>query len=70
MAHLVRFGIALLAMLAAGALFMSWRSDWVWLAAPAVFLAGDVFAEFVFRRLASAAAIREDLEDRVRNPPL
>jgi hypothetical protein len=70
MVHLVRFGIALLAMLATGALFMSWSSGWVWLAAPAVFLAGDRFAEFVFRRLASAAAVREDLEDRVRNFPL
>jgi hypothetical protein len=33
-----------------------------------VFLAGGALAEWVFRRLATPATIREDLEDRVRDP--
>ena len=71
MAQGVRFGITLLALaLAAWSWFMLAPGWLAWFGAPAIFLAGGVVADIVFRRLASRESIRADLEDRVRNPPL
>ena len=40
-----------------------------WIALVAIFGIGSTLAEWTFRRLATPDAIRDDLEDRVRNPP-
>ena len=65
-----RFGIgiafALLAVFAWLRLGGGWMS---WIALVAIFAIGSTLAEWTFRRLAAPDAIRDDLEDRVRNPP-
>jgi hypothetical protein len=55
-------------MIAAGAAFMLLNSGWGGLAALAVFLTAGAGADLAFRRLADASTIRDDFEDRVRNP--
>jgi hypothetical protein len=70
MAQLVRFAIALAgAGLGLIALFVLWPGWTAWAAAAVIVLGGFILAERVFRRLATPEQIREDLEDRVRNPP-
>ena len=70
MAWSVRLAIALLAGLAAVLAFMTIEARWMaLLAALVVFAVGSALAEAASRRLASADALRADLEDRVRNPP-
>src|ERR1700722_13117474 len=39
------------------------QSTWVWIAGLALVVAGGVFAEWVFRRVATPETIRADLED-------
>ena len=68
MAQWVRFGITLAAMLAALAGFMLLPSPWAWIVPFAMLLTGGIVAERLFRRLATPGVIRDDLEDRVRNP--
>jgi hypothetical protein len=44
---------------------------WTWWIVPvAIFVIGGTITEWAFRKLATAEVVREDLEDRVRNPPL
>jgi hypothetical protein len=68
LAQFVRFGITVLGMIAAGAAFMLLDPGWGWLAALALFLAAGAIADLPFRRLGDVQTIRDDLEDRVRNP--
>jgi hypothetical protein len=71
MAQMARLLITLVAMaLAAWSWFALSPSWFAWAAAAGVFVGGSVLAEIIFRRLASPDAVRADLEDRVRNPPL
>jgi hypothetical protein len=69
-AQVIRFGIgiafALLAVFAWLRLGGGWAS---WTALVVIFVIGSTLAEWTFRRLATPDAIRDDLEDRVRNPP-
>lgn len=69
-AQVVRFAIgiafALLAVFAWLRLGGGWAS---WTALVVIFVIGSTLAEWTFRRLATPDAIRDDLEDRVRNPP-
>jgi hypothetical protein len=67
-AQLTRFAITFAAIMAAGAAFMLLDSGWGWLAALAMFFAVGAVADLAFRRLATEAAIAEDLGGRVRNP--
>jgi hypothetical protein len=47
-----------------------WLGSWsAWIVPLIVFVAGGAVAEWIFRRLATPDVIRDDLEDRVRNPP-
>jgi hypothetical protein len=69
LAQWTRFGIAFAAMLAALAGFMILPSPWDWIVPFAILLTGGILAEHLFRRLATPDIIRDDLEDRVRNPP-
>ena len=41
-----------------------------WVLLLLIFLIGGSIAEWMFRKLATREAVRADLEDRVRNPPL
>ena len=68
LAQFVRFAVTVVGMAGAGACFILIGSAWGWLAAIAVLMTSGVVADFAFRRLASPATIRDDLEDRVRNP--
>jgi hypothetical protein len=69
-AQIIRFAIgiafALLAVLAWLRLDGGWAS---WIALVVIFIIGSTLAEWTFRRLATPDVIRDDLEDRVRNPP-
>jgi hypothetical protein len=49
-------------MFAAVAGFIISESTWVWIAGLALVVAGGVFAEWVFRRVATPETIRADLE--------
>jgi hypothetical protein len=70
MAQIVRLAITLLALALAAWSWFALLPSWLaWLAAAVIFLVGGAIAEAAFRRLASPATIRADLEDRVRNPP-
>jgi hypothetical protein len=64
-----RFGIAFAAMLAALAGFMLLPPPWDWIVPFAILPTGGILADRLFRRLATPAVIRDDLKDRVRNPP-
>jgi hypothetical protein len=55
-------------MLAALAGFMILPSPWDCIVSFVILLAGGILAERLFRRLATPAVIRDDLEDRVRDP--
>jgi hypothetical protein len=69
-AQIIRFAIgvafALLAVFAWLRLGGGWAS---WIGLVVIFIVGSTLAEWTFRRLATPDAIRDDLEDRVRNPP-
>ena len=69
-AQIVRFAIgiafAVLAVFAWLRLGGGWAS---WTALIVIFIIGSTLAEWTFRRLATPDEIRDDLEDRVRNPP-
>jgi hypothetical protein len=69
-AQIIRFAIgiafALLAVFAWLRLGGGWTS---WIALVVIFVIGSTLAEWTFRRLATPEVIRDDLEDRVRNPP-
>ena len=69
-AQIIRFAIgiafALLAVFAWLRLGGGWTS---WIALVVIFIIGSTLAEWTFRKLATPDAIRDDLEDRVRNPP-
>jgi len=71
MAQIVRFAIgiafAALAIFAWLRLGGGWSS---WIALVVIFVVGGILAEWTFRKLATPDKIRDDLEDRVRNPPL
>lgn len=64
-----RLLVFLFSLVIAGTAFFSLPSPWAWLAALAVAGTGGLAAERVFRRLASSAERRADLQERVRNPP-
>ena len=66
-AQLLRFAITLVGMAGAGAAFLLIGSAWGWAAAIAIFVVTGALADVAFRRLAGPAAIRHDLEDRIRN---
>lgn len=71
MAHTARLAIAMASMGLAGWSWFVVSPGWLaWAVFVGIFLIGSVVATAVFRRLASREAIRADLEDRVRNPPL
>jgi hypothetical protein len=69
-AQFVRFAVALIAAVIAVLAFLRLGPGWAgWAALVAIFVLGGSMAEWLFRRLASPEQIRDDLEDRVRNPP-
>ena len=70
MAETLRLGIFLVALVIAAVAFFNLASPWAWLVPVAIAILGGLIAERVFKRLASPAEIRRDLEDRTRNPPL
>ena len=70
MAETLRLGIFLAALAIAAVAFFNLASPWVWLVPIVVAIIGGLFAERVFKHLASPAEIQRDLEDRTRNPPL
>jgi O-antigen ligase len=41
-----------------------------WIALVVIFVLGGILAEWTFHKTATPDEIRDDLEDRVRNPPL
>ena len=64
---LIGFGGGVLSILA----YMNVASGWLAIvSALFVFALSSLVSEAVFRRLASHEEQRQDLEDRVRNPPL
>lgn len=69
MAQWVRFAIGFFGIALAGATFLALPSGWGWLVALAIFGARGIAAERAFRWLASPEEVRQDLEERVRNPP-
>ena len=69
-AQLIRFLIAVLALAAAAAAFMSIDGWTAWAAAAGLLLMGWRLAEAAFNRLADAETKRADLEERVRNSNL
>lgn len=69
MAGSLRLGIFLAALAIAAVAFFNLSAPWAWLVPLAIVILGGLLAERVFRRLATAAEIRRDLEDRTRNPP-
>ena len=70
MAQFVRFAVALTSGAIAVLVFLELSPGWAaWAALVAIFVVGGSMAEWLFRRLASREQIRDDLEDRVRNPP-
>jgi uncharacterized membrane protein len=69
-AQFVRFAVALISGVIAVLAFLKLSPGWAaWAALVAIFVVGGSMAEWLFRRLASREQIRDDLEDRVRNPP-
>jgi hypothetical protein len=69
-AQLVRFAVALTSGVVAVLAFLKLSPGWAaWAALVGIFAIGGSMAEWLFRRLASPQQIRDDLEDRVRNPP-
>ena len=69
-AQFVRFAVALTSGVFAVLAFLKLSPGWgAWAALVAIFVVGGSMAEWLFRRLASREQIRDDLEDRVRNPP-
>jgi hypothetical protein len=70
LAQSVRFGLALVAAIAAALAFLALAGWMRWVVPFAIFVLGSAIAEWLFRKLATADLIRADLEDRVRNPPL
>jgi len=69
--QIVRFAIGIAS--AALAVFAWLRLDggWAsWIALVVIFVLGGILAEWTFRKIATPDDIRDDLEDRVRNPPL
>ena len=69
-AQFVRFAVALTSGVIAVLAFLKLSPGWAaWAALVAIFVVGGSMAEWLFRRLASREQIRDDLEDRVRNPP-
>ena len=70
MAQFVRFAVALTSGVIAVLAFLELGPGWMaWAALAGIFVVGGSMAEWLFRRLASPEQIRDDLEDRVRNPP-
>ena len=70
MAQLVRFAVTLISGVIAVLAFLKLSPGWTaWIALVVIFLVGGSVAEWLFRRLAAPEQIRDDLEDRVRNPP-
>ena len=69
-AQIVRFAIGILFAVLAVFAWLRLGGGWSsWIALFVIFVVGSTLAEWIFRRLATAEAIRDDLEDRVRNPP-
>jgi hypothetical protein len=69
-AQVVRFAIGILFALLAVFAWLRLGGGWAsWTALIVIFIIGSTLAEWTFRRLATPDAIRDDLEDRVRNPP-
>jgi len=69
-AQIVRFAIGILFAVLAVFAWLRLGGGWSsWIALLVIFVVGSTLAEWAFRRLATAEAIRDDLEDRVRNPP-
>ena len=68
LAHVVRFTIGLLAAALAVFAYLTLVGWAQWVVPFIVFIIGTSIAEWLFRKLATPAMIRADLEDRVRNP--
>ena len=69
-AQIVRFAIGILFAVLAVFAWLRLDGGWSsWITLFVIFVVGSTLAEWVFRRLATPDAIRDDLEDRVRNPP-
>ena len=70
MAQFVRFAVALISGVIAVLAFLKLSPGWAaWAALVVIFVVVGSTAEWLFRKLASPEQIRDDLEDRVRNPP-
>ncbi|AZO23402.1 hypothetical protein EJ070_23825 [Mesorhizobium sp. M1E.F.Ca.ET.045.02.1.1] len=69
MAQTIRFAIFVLSACRAGLAFFTFHSFWAWAAPIAILIAGSLFTEYAFNRLASSEEKQRDLEDRVHNPP-
>jgi hypothetical protein len=69
-AQIVRFAIGIAFAVLAVFAWLRLGGEWMsWIALVVIFVIGSTLAEWTFRRLATPDAIRDDLEDRVRNPP-
>ena len=69
-AQIIRFAIGIAFALLAVFAWLRLGGDWAsWIALVVIFIVGSTLAEWTFRKLATPDAIRDDLEDRVRNPP-
>jgi hypothetical protein len=69
-AQIVRFAIDIAFAVLAVFAWLRLGGEWMsWIALVVIFVIGSTLAEWTFRRLATPDAIRDDLEDRVRNPP-
>jgi hypothetical protein len=69
-AHAARFAIGLLTAVLAVFAWLRLGGGWAsWISLVVIFVAGGTVAEWMFRKLATPQTIRDDLEDRVRNPP-
>ena len=69
-AQIVRFAIGIAFAVLAVFAWLRLGGEWMsWIALVVIFVIGSTLAEWTFRRLATPEAIRDDLEDRVRNPP-
>ena len=69
-AQIVRFAIGIAFAVLAVFAWLRLGGEWMsCIALVVIFVIGSTLAEWTFRRLATPDAIRDDLEDRVRNPP-
>ena len=69
-AQVVRFAVGIAFAVLAVFAWLRFGGGWAsWIALVVIFVIGSTLAEWIFHKLATPDTIRDDLEDRVRNPP-